>query len=563
VLNKQSLTILCICLVSASFAQLPELDIRNNAFVAQTDIDKVRLAYDKGDYLTAESLLYTELEKGNIPADAFLLFANTLNTVSKPAVAKELYREYAKVTSNKDVDIQIQRLFSTNSSALVQRDIETMYPITNPTTYGAQLFAEIDGRMMSYNKTCEGNLTNRSEILDGILDARFGSVAFFDNGEKAVASLINTESNTCRLFLFYKKKGVWKKPTELFTATAGNFAFPFIDEKANILYFSSDKDGSIGGYDLYMSVYSGSTFESPRSLGKDINSKGNDINPTKIKDWLYFSSNGHISKGGYDIFKYKKLTEFNSLLVNATELNTPNNELAVVPGGIDALLVNRTSKDTAALISILRPKVASTVTGTIMNEAGEPIAGALVLFHMGGAKGNYVTTGTEGKYTFKSAINYASVSGVVVADGYVTNAFNTANGENIAIQLDKLKPVEVIVEVVKYLPVTTALTDSATVDSLSSDKLPPRDIDADELVLTSNPDSVSYIIVIASAYDYAEAYDFWTKWLPLFSKAEILEYENGLYRIGFYVGTKEDEAVNVYHEARELKEDIWLLHPKN
>mgnify|MGYP000748713386 CR=1 FL=1 len=65
-LKKQSLTILCICLVSASFAQLPELDIRNNALVAQTGIDKVRLAYDKGDYLTAESLLYTELEKGNI-----------------------------------------------------------------------------------------------------------------------------------------------------------------------------------------------------------------------------------------------------------------------------------------------------------------------------------------------------------------------------------------------------------------------------------------------------------------------------------------------------------------
>jgi|TARA_B110000902_G_scaffold75277_1_gene89251 hypothetical protein len=570
VTKKNISTILCICLVSASFAQIPELDIRNNAAVAQTGIEKVRLAYDKGDYLTAESLLYTELEKGNVTPNNFLLFANTLYAVNKPSLAKEFYGEYAKGTENKDAQMQIQRLFSSNVSATEQRTIQTKYPITNPTTYGAKLYTALGGRMMSYNKTCEGDVNSRSEILAGITDAPFGSIAFFDNGEMAVASLINTKSNTCRLYIFHKKKGVWKKPTELFADTKGNFAFPFIDEETSTLYFSSDKSGSVGGYDIYKSVYSGSTFESPLSLGSDINSAGNDINPTLIKDWLYFSSNGHISKGGYDIFKYKKLSDFNALFINAIELNTAKNELSIVPGGINAVLVNRTDNDTATLVRILRPKIVSTVSGIILNEAGEPISGALVLFNTGADKGNYLTTGPEGKYTFKSALNFPSISGVVVADGYVTKAFNTSNGEKASIQLAKLKPVEIIVEVIRTVPATPTssdttnlMADTSTVDSLSSDRESCSDLYGGAELPTSGLDSGSYLIVIASAYDYAKAYDSWTKWLPSFSKAEILEYGNGLYRVGFYIGNDEDEAVTLYNEAKELKKDIWLLHPNN
>ncbi len=528
----------------------------------QTGKEKVRLAYDKGDYFTAESLLYPELEKGHITANDFLLFANTLNAVNKPSLAMEFYNEYAKGTENKDADMQIQRLFSLNVPTTEQRTIQTKYPITNPTTYGTQLYAALGGRMMSYNKTCEGDVNSRSEVLRGTTDAPFGSIAFFNNGEMAVASLIDPKSNRCRLYLFYKKKGIWKKPTELFANTEGNFAFPFIDEETSTLYFSSDKSGSIGGYDIYKSVYSGSVFESPMSLGIDINSAGNDINPTLIKDWLYFSSNGHISKGGYDIFKYKKISEFNALFINVLELNTSKNELAVVPGGTNALLVNRTDNDTATLVSILRPRVVSTVSGTIMNEAGDPISGAFVLFNTDEAHGDYLTTGPEGEYTFKSALNFPSISGVIVADGYMSKGFSTPNGEKASIQLDKLKPVEVIVEVIRTAPVNPTgviiPADTSIVDSIIS-----LGTSVDLPLTSSSSDSSSYLIIIASAYDYAEAYDSWTKWLPSFSKAEILEYDNGLYRVGFYIGKDEDEAVTSYNKAKEIKQGIWLLRPSN
>jgi hypothetical protein len=77
------------------------------------------------------------------------------------------------------------------------------------------------------------------------------------------------------------------------------------------------------------------------------------------------------------------------------------------------------------------------------------------------------------------------------------------------------------------------------------------------------PDRGLYYIIIGSSYSYSQAYDFWNSWLPKFNGAEILEYENGLYRIGFYAGATEDAATRTYNDARLIKKDIWILRPKS
>jgi len=572
-------TLICICVASISFSQIPELDVRNNASNAQSGIEKARLAYDKGDYITAEALLYSELERGNFSPNDFLLFANTLNVDNKPSLAKEFYMEYANETGNKNAQSQIQRMFKSATTNGLQSEVETKYPITNPKSYGSKLYAEIDGRMMSYNKSCDGELNNRAEVLDGLLDSPLGSVTFFDNGEKAVASVLDTKQNTSRLFVFCKKKGVWKKPKELFAEIPGNFAFPFIDEENKTMYFSSDKSGSLGGYDIYKSVYSSIDFESPINLGSEINSAGNDINPTLIEDWLYFSSNGHISKGGYDIFKFKKLSENNSLFINALDLNTTSNELAVVANGSQSILVNRVNKEGSKLVRLSKPNVVSSISGNITDESGNPIEGAFVLFNTASEQGDFTTTGSDGKYSFKSELNLPTISGQVMADGYETKSFNTAKGENASLQLVKMKPLEIIKEVekvvVKTVPSTTSVistpnTGASTVPTTQTQVLEsrPKEVliseNVDEtMTASSRPDRGLYYIVIGSTYDYAQAYDFWTKWLPTFSGAEILEYGNGLYRIGYFAGTDENQASKSYNEARKYKKDVWILRPKN
>nr|MDA3893775.1 hypothetical protein [Salinivirgaceae bacterium] len=74
-----------------------------------------------------------------------------------------------------------------------------------------------------------------------------------------------------------------------------------------ILYFSSDRPGGKGGMDIWYSVYNKrkGTFGAPINAGKRVNTLGDEITPhyDVSTRTLYFSSNGFIGYGGYDVYK--------------------------------------------------------------------------------------------------------------------------------------------------------------------------------------------------------------------------------------------------------------------
>lgn len=80
----------------------------------------------------------------------------------------------------------------------------------------------------------------------------------------------------------------------------------FATDDKNTLYFASDRPGGYGGTDLYVSKKLPSGEWSPAyNLGANVNSEYNEYFPMLNKDGkiLYFSSEGHNSMGGFDIFK--------------------------------------------------------------------------------------------------------------------------------------------------------------------------------------------------------------------------------------------------------------------
>lgn len=89
-------------------------------------------------------------------------------------------------------------------------------------------------------------------------------------------------------------------PAEPLTAlnSSANEGAPCVSPAGDFLYFASDRSGGEGGFDLYRarrrgaSAAASGTFDEPRSLGREINTPANELDPglTHLGFALYFSS---------------------------------------------------------------------------------------------------------------------------------------------------------------------------------------------------------------------------------------------------------------------------------
>lgn len=80
---------------------------------------------------------------------------------------------------------------------------------------------------------------------------------------------------------------------------------PTISPDGNTLYFVSDRKGGYGGKDIWACErLSNGNWSEPYNLGNTINTSSDEESPYLMADGvtLYFSSKGHDSYGGYDIF---------------------------------------------------------------------------------------------------------------------------------------------------------------------------------------------------------------------------------------------------------------------
>ncbi|MBK8805815.1 MAG: PD40 domain-containing protein [Bacteroidales bacterium] len=77
-----------------------------------------------------------------------------------------------------------------------------------------------------------------------------------------------------------------------------------LSDSGDTLYFSSDRLGGFGGFDLYYSLKIGDGWGIPQNLGTKINTPFDEEFPNISQNGklLYFASNGPSSMGGHDIF---------------------------------------------------------------------------------------------------------------------------------------------------------------------------------------------------------------------------------------------------------------------
>lgn len=130
-----------------------------------------------------------------------------------------------------------------------------------------------------------------------------------ENGERIFYYVNNPESknnlqlsekskSSFKKAMTIKNKNINTKNSEQISATISN--------EENTLIFSSNREGGLGNFDLYLcKKLPNGKWAEPQNIGEQINSTFNENYPYLTNDGktLYFASDGYNSMGGYDIFK--------------------------------------------------------------------------------------------------------------------------------------------------------------------------------------------------------------------------------------------------------------------
>lgn len=135
------------------------------------------------------------------------------------------------------------------------------------------------------------------------------------------------------IFIYAKKDGVWVNKGGLpMNAPRYNVCHPHWDMASKKLYFASDMPGGIGGLDLYSVLMTGEdTWGEARNLGARINSEANDCFPfLNQQHFMFFTTDRKGSKGGFDLYASVLKNGIWGHPIPLDGLNTPSDDLSLM-----------------------------------------------------------------------------------------------------------------------------------------------------------------------------------------------------------------------------------------
>lgn len=152
--------------------------------------------------------------------------------------------------------------------------------------------------------------------VKGAINSEFdeGSCTFDPDGNTMYFTYCPIYENKvagCKIYKSTFSNEQWSTPEEvpIFSDTAISVGQPCITRDGLTMYFVSDNPLGIGGKDIWMMKRNSKTspWQKPVVLSSEINTKYDELYPSVDNEGnLYFSSNGRVGMGGFDIYKATK-----------------------------------------------------------------------------------------------------------------------------------------------------------------------------------------------------------------------------------------------------------------
>jgi len=164
-----------------------------------------------------------------------------------------------------------------------------------------------------------GNLSQR-EQLKGNVNTKYhestatismdGNTMYFTRNNFFKGRLKSSKDKQVKLKIYKatKKQDSWVNIKELpFNGNQYSTAHPTLSPDGKKLYFSSDMPGTFGMSDIwFVYIFENDTYSQPINLGPNVNTEFRESFPfIDTKNNFYFSSDGKLGLGGFDIFESK------------------------------------------------------------------------------------------------------------------------------------------------------------------------------------------------------------------------------------------------------------------
>jgi len=259
----------------------------------------------------------------------------------------------------------------------------------------------------------------------------------------------NIKQGQIYLFKATKQNGKWEVGEDLpFNDKTWSSSAPSLSKDGKWLYFSSDREGSLGGStDIWkVEIKGGNSYGEPVNLGTKVNTEGREDYPfIDGDDRLFFSSDGRTGFGALDVFYIEEKKGTDAKNVGAP-VNSPKDDFAFSFNKDKNLGFFSSNRDGFDNLYSATPICGVEAIVLVKDsETGAAIASARVAIL--DEKNNVIetrTTGADGRITYNVDCDKAYTI-QAIADGYESNTFPIAKTKggtvNVAANLRPIKQI--------------------------------------------------------------------------------------------------------------------------